>query len=158
MDRTVQEIYGNRVRVRVNGLSWNGSQLLLVNHQGLYNHDFWAPPGGGLEFGQPAATNLEREFLEETGLRIQAGEFLFACEFIQPPFHAVELFFNVVVLGGNLVAGNDPEAGQKAQIIRQVKYLSESDIAAIPEKHMHGLFKMAKSKEKIEALRGYLKI
>ncbi len=158
MDRTVQEIFGNKIRIRVCGLCWKDNQLLLVNHHGLYNHDFWAPPGGGMEFGQTAASNLEREFIEETGLTIQVNEFLFSCEFIHPPLHALELFFKVSATSGTPIVGKDPEMGQKAQILDQVKYLSESEINAIPEMHKHGLFRLAKSMEKIIGLRGYLKI
>ncbi len=158
MERTVQEIYGNRIRSRVCGLCLKDNQLLLVNHHGLYNHDFWAPPGGGMEFGQPAASNLEREFIEETGLTVHVGEFHFVCEFIQPPLHALELFFKVTATHGEPIVGKDPEMGQKTQIIRQVKYLSESEINDIPETHKHGLFRVAKSMEKIMTLRGYFKI
>ena len=158
MDRTVQEIYGNRVRVRTCGLYQQDNQLLLVNHHGLYNRDFWAPPGGGLEFGQSATSNLEREFLEETGLTVKAGEFLFACEFIQPPLHAIELFFDVIAAKGSHQVGKDPEMGTNEQIIRQVKYFSDSEINDILETHKHGLFRVAKSIEKIRALRGYLNI
>jgi len=99
------------VRVRACGLCWDGNKLLLVNHYGLYNHDFWAPPGGGVEFGQSTALNLEREFAEETGIAIQTGEFQFLFEFIYPPLHAIELYFNVVVRAGSPITGIDPEMG-----------------------------------------------
>ena len=158
MDKTVQKIYGDRVRIRVCGLCWKGDALLLVNHYGLYNHDFWAPPGGGLEFGQLAAYNLEREFLEETGLIVIGGELQFVCEFVQPPLHAVELFFHVISMGGRLITGIDPEMGEKQQIIREVEYMSESEINNIPNSEKHGMLRIAKSVEKIRGLRGYLKI
>ena len=158
MDKSVQEIYGNRVRSRVCGLCWQGEELLLVNHCGLYDYDFWAPPGGGIEFGQSIEMNLAREFEEETGLKVEVVEFLFACEFIQPPLHAIELFFEVRILGGSLTVGHDPEMGKKQQIIKEVKYLSEIEIAAIPERQKHGLFKAAKSFKNVRSLKGYLKI
>ncbi len=158
MDKTVQEFYGNRVRTRVCGLCWEGDNLLLVNHYGLYNHDFWAPPGGGLEFGKSAQSNLEREFLEETGLVVTAGDFQFACELIKEPFHAIELFFAVAVKSGLLLSGKDPEMSEKEQVIAEVKYLSIAEINQMPEKNKHGLFKQAKTIEKITSMRGYLKI
>lgn len=158
MDKTTQEIYGGRVRIRTCGLCWDREKLLLVNHFGLYNHDFWAPPGGGLEFGVAAVDNLEREFIEETGLRVKTEELQFLCEYIQPPLHAIELFFNVKLMGGKLFTGSDPEMGIKPQIIMEVKYLSDKEIEVIPDSYKHGIFRIAKSMEKIRGLRGYLKI
>ncbi len=158
MDKTVQKIYGHRVRTRVSGLCWEGNNLLLINHRGLYPHDFWAPPGGGLEFGHSAETNLMREFKEETGLVIQVGQFRFAYEFILPPLHAIELFFDVSVSEGGLRIGTDPEMGENEQIIKELKYMSEIEIKAIPERHKHGLFKFAKTAENIRELKGYLRI
>lgn len=158
MDKSVQEIYGNRVRVRVCGLCWEGDRMLLVNHRGLYKHDFWAPPGGGSESGQSIEFNLRREFREETGLRIKVGSLQFVCEFIQPPLHAIELFFDVTAIGGRLFIGADPEMDEKEQIIHEVKYLAESEIRALPARHKHGLFKTGKTLEKVRDLKGYLKI
>jgi len=158
VDKTAQQIYGGKVRIRVCGLSWKDEKLLLVNHFGLYHHDFWAPPGGGIEFGDHAETNLEREFAEETGLVVKTEELQFICELIQPPLHAIELFFNVMVIGGKLITGSDPEMDEKQQIIKQVQYLSIAEIDRMPDSHKHGLFRFAKSRDKIMGLRGYLKI
>ncbi len=158
MDKSVQDFYGNRIRTRVCGLCWKGDTLLMVNHRGLYAHDFWAPPGGGLDFAGTAQMSLEREFREETGLMVRSGQFRFVCEFIQPPLHAIELFFEVSAMGGKLLTGTDPEMGKNEQIIKEVKYLSEKEIVNIPEGHKHGLFKLAKSFENIRTLNGYLKI
>ena len=130
----------------------------MINHFGLYNHDFWAPPGGGAEFGYGAAENLEREFNEETGLMIKTEEFQFICELVQSPLHAIELFFNVKLIGGNLVTGTDPEMGENQQIIKQVKYLSSQELESVPDTHKHGMFRNAKSMEKIRGLRGYFRI
>ena len=158
MDKSVQEIYGNRVRIRVCGLHWEGDRMLLVNHRGIYKHDFWAPPGGGVEFGQSAEFTLIREFREETGLNITVGNLQFVCEFIQPPLHAIELFFDVTATGGRPFTGTDPEMDGKEQIIREVKYLAESEVRSLPVRYKHGLFKVAKTIEKVRSLKGYFKI
>jgi len=55
----------------------------------------WAPPGGGMDFGQSVEENLTREFREETGLKVEVKRFLFINEFLAVPLHAVELFFEV---------------------------------------------------------------
>jgi 8-oxo-dGTP diphosphatase len=153
-----ENIYGNRVRTRVCGLCRKDKKLLLVNHHGVYGHDFWAPPGGGVEFGVSAEANLIREFLEETGLAVKVGAFRFACEFIQPPLHAVELFFDVTAVHGKLSTGHDPEMGEHSQVISDVRFLSLAEIDELPEKHKHGLFRLAKTAGKVSGLKGYLKI
>ncbi len=144
--------------MRVCGMCWDADTLLLVNHRGLYAHDFWAPPGGGIQFGQSLETNLVREFKEETGLDVQVQRFQFACEFISGPLHAIELFFNVTITGGKLTVGTDPEMGERGQIINDVKFLSEIELAALPELSKHGLFRLAKNNEKIKNLEGYWRI
>ncbi len=158
MDKVVVEIYGNKLRTRVCGLCWKGNKMLLVNHHGLYDYDFWAPPGGGIEFGQSVSQNLIREFQEETGLEIQVGEFRFVCEFIQTPLHAMELFFEVKVVGGSLATGKDPETDKKKQVIKEAKFLSVMEINVLPDKHKHGLFKLAKTAKNVNDLKGYWKI
>src|SRR5687767_8644102 len=101
MDAELAKIYGNKVRVRACGICWKDDRLLLVNHKGITSSDFWAPPGGGVDFEESIETTLKKEFEEETGLIIKPGDFLFGCELIQKPIHAVELFFETQITGGD---------------------------------------------------------
>src|ERR1700754_22907 len=128
MDKEVAKIYGHKVRVRVCGLCWKDTTLLMVNHKGITPTDFWAPPGGGVEFGQSIAETLEKEFREETGLKIKPGNFLFGCEFIEKPIHSVELFYHVDAVGGQLKTGSDPEI----QIIENVQFMTMDAIRKLP--------------------------
>lgn len=154
MDHALREHYGHRLRVRVCGLCLRKSDILLVNHAGIGNPDFWAPPGGGLEFGTNAEDNLKREFYEETGLEIKVGDFAFACELLKPPLHAVELFFHVKEIGGNLQIGFDPEI----QIIKDVRWMPYADLKSIPDASVHRILRIADTKEKLEELRGFYRI
>ncbi len=56
-------------------------------------------PGGHVEFGEPAATALEREIREELGINLKAGRFLGACEASftqkQKPHHEINLVFEL---------------------------------------------------------------
>ena len=151
-------MYGNQVRVRVCGICCEVDSLLMVNHHGLTDKDFWAPPGGGIEFGLSSEENLTREFLEETNLRIRVNSYLFCCEFLKPPLHAIELFFAVNVLGGKLRTGQDPEMRPKDQIIREVKFMAFRDIDALPLEVKHGAFGLVSGASKITRLKGYYKI
>src|SRR5579862_9492774 len=104
MENEVQTFYGNRLRVRACGLCVKNDSLLLVNHE-ISGRSFWAPPGGGIQFGETAAECLTREFKEETGLTINVKKFAFCCEFIKQPLHAIELFFEVVPINDNVITG-----------------------------------------------------
>jgi 8-oxo-dGTP diphosphatase len=154
MDPEITKIYGNRLRVRVCGLCWDHDTLLLVNHKSLTSSDFWAPPGGGVEYGESLENALKREFLEETGLQIDLLKFCFGCEFIQDPLHAVELFFLVKQVGGELLSGYDPEL----QVIRAVKFFSNEEIDSIPVNLSHGIFKVAGKAKNLHQLCGFYRI
>src|SRR5688572_5098669 len=123
LESEIVEKYGNRLRLRVSGLCWKGNSLLMVNHRLSKESIFWAPPGGGVDFGQSVHDTLIREFQEETRVTIKPGRMLFACELLQPPLHALELFFDVQAEQGEASVGTDPESAPQDQIIQEVSYL-----------------------------------
>ncbi|MBD1396325.1 NUDIX hydrolase [Pontibacter sp. JH31] len=139
--------YAHQVRVRVCGICLQDNKLLLVRHQAtVKNQAFWAPPGGGLQFGETIEACLLREVLEETGLQTKVKRFLFVNEFREDPLQAVELFFELEVVSGELNTGSDPEAAAEHQLIEEVSFLSLEEIRKIPlaDKHriLHYLFSM----------------
>jgi 8-oxo-dGTP diphosphatase len=153
----VAKLYGNRLRVRVCGLLRMGDQLLMVRHRGIGATDtFWAPPGGGLQFGETALVGLAREFAEETGLIIEVNQLLFVNEFWQPPLHALELFFEVTATGGTLRQGFDPEMSLDGQVIEEVRLLTFAEIKQYPSHEVHALFERCHSLDDVFQLQGYL--
>ncbi|WP_374191827.1 NUDIX domain-containing protein [Spirosoma foliorum] len=153
----VQKLYGNRLRLRVCGLYCEGDRLLMVRHRGIGLTDtFWCPPGGGPQFNETAPKALVREFIEETGLEVEIGEMLFVNEFIQPPLHAMELFFAVRATGGSLRLGIDPEMSPDGQIIEEVRLMSFEEIKRYPPNEVHALFQYCNSLDDVFRLRGYL--
>ena len=146
--------FGNRVRLRVCGICLAGEQVLLVNHRGVGPlENFWIPPGGGVHFGESAIEALRREFLEETGLEIRVGEFMFVNEFIGPPLHAVELFFRVYPEGGRLSQGTDPEMVR--QIITGVEFMKFSKVREFQPAEAHNLFRHCRDVGELTRMRGY---
>lgn len=154
MDKDVAEIYGHKVRVRACGVCLDGEKLLMVNHTGITRGDFWAPPGGGIEFGQSIEETLRREFLEETGFNITPGKFLFGCEFLRQPIHAIELFYVVKIESGKLRTGFDPEI----QIITEVRFLTPDEIHNIPPEELHEIFRTISSPAELLRLNGFFRI
>jgi 8-oxo-dGTP diphosphatase len=153
MSSEIAELYGNKVRLRVMGLCWQEESLLLVRHA-MGNQDLWAPPGGGVEFGELLEDALKREFLEETGLTISVEKFLFGCEFVQKPLHAIELFFEVSRKSGQLKTGDDPEL----PIIQSAQFLSSHDIQRIPSTSLHGILSKFGMSERLRDVSGFYRI
>lgn len=158
MNENVASTYGNRIRVRVCGLCQKDDALLMINHAGLTNGDFWAPPGGGVEYGQTVEETLVREFREEAGIIIAPGEFKFGCEFINAPLHAIELFFIARYKSGKIITGADPEMVAGNQIIKQTRWIPFSDIGAIPRQNLHGIFSKCEMPREILRLSGFWRI
>lgn len=156
MKKELEEVYGHRLRVRVCGLCWQGEQLLVINHQHLGPENFWAPPGGGIDYEASAEFSLKKEFQEETGLEVIVGDFLFAAELIRSPLHAIELFFEVHAASGELRTGYDPET--RLNILKEVAFKSYDEILALPANQRHGIFEMAASPFELRKLRGYRRL
>lgn len=157
MEETVKKFYGSRLRVRACGWLVHKGAVLLANHKGLRNGDFWSPPGGGIEFGETAQQCVVREWREEAGITIEVGDFLFACEFIGNNLHAVELFFAVAKTGGHLQLGTDPEVGAP-DMLSELRYFGEEQLKAAEKNQLHGIFQRSTSPCEILGFRGYFKL
>jgi 8-oxo-dGTP diphosphatase len=129
MKENIINQYGNQLRVRVCGICVQDGKVLLINHSGLNETgEFWAPPGGGLQFGETIEECLKREFLEETNTIISMGKFLTVREFLKYPLHAIELFYEVNIESGKIEIGIDPE--MEEQIIKDIQWLSFEEVFA----------------------------
>lgn len=121
--------FAGKVRVRVNGILIEQGRMLLVQLQSpTRKRPFWTPPGGGVQFGETLEEALKREFVEETGLHVRVRKLLFVSEYVQPPWHAVDHYFLVELVGGSLVQGNDPELGPDQQMIRDIQFMDRESI------------------------------
>lgn len=127
MNKEIINQYGNQLRLRVCGICVQSGKVLLINHSGMNESgEFWSPPGGGLEFRESIEDCLKREFLEETNTVISVGKFLTVREFLKPPIHAIELYYEVKIESGNIKKGFDPEMDY--QIIKDIQWLSFAEV------------------------------
>jgi 8-oxo-dGTP diphosphatase len=154
MDEEVAKVYGNKVRVRACGLCFRDSAVLMVNHKGVTNGNFWAPPGGGVEFGDSIEDTLLKEFMEETGLSIKPKNFAFGCEYINDPIHSIELFYQVDIVGGSLKTGRDPEI----QIIDNVQFIDFKNVKSLAPHEVHGIFRFTNSLTDLKTISGFYRI
>jgi len=121
--------YKNKVRIRVCGLLIEDDSLLLVELLSpITNKYIWTPPGGGVEFGESLERTVEREFQEETGIVVHPKELMHINELITKDFHAVEFFYKVERVSGELKLGSDPERKSIDQIIKNATFLSKNEI------------------------------
>lgn len=130
--------YQGKVRIRACGILVEDGKILLVKHEGLGSLGyFWSPPGGGCEFGEPVDQTLKREFSEEVGLDIEAGEFAGFHEHIDCRFHAMELFFKVKRLSGNVLLGSDPENSGAGPNLIDVAWFSMDELTSLTKESLH---------------------
>jgi ADP-ribose pyrophosphatase YjhB (NUDIX family) len=115
----------------------NDGKLLLVNqHVPTRQSPVWLPPGGEVELGESAKNAAKRETLEETGLSIEPTRLVAVHEFIEPPFHAFELYFLAEITGGSLKVGIDPEHADDDQQITETAFIpfdQLKDLPVVPE-------------------------
>ncbi|MGK7395091.1 MAG: NUDIX domain-containing protein [Candidatus Cyclobacteriaceae bacterium M3_2C_046] len=157
--KELEQLYGNKLRVRVMGLFIQNGQLLMVKHRSVGTGGYlWLPPGGGMHFGCSSEDNLNREFEEETGLSIKIERFLFVHEYLNVPLHAIELFFSVEKISGSLIRGIDPEMKDQPQIIEEVRFMSETALKKIHPENKHNIFNHCENFQELLNLQGYYKL
>jgi ADP-ribose pyrophosphatase YjhB (NUDIX family) len=66
---------------------FNGEQLALIRKHG-FEPGIWRPPGGGVKPGEDFVAGVEREALEETGLRVELQRYLVdaTAQFVYVPY------------------------------------------------------------------------
>lgn len=154
----LHERYGNQIRLRVCGVLTRNNELLMVKHEPLGTKGFlWSPPGGKVEFGKSAEDNLIREMKEETNLEVTVGHFLFVNEYIQPPIHTIELFFEIKEYRGILSMGKDPELPADDQLIKQVEFINFESLKNMHPLNVHNIIGNCKSIDDLLKIRGFFK-
>lgn len=149
--------FEGQVRVRVCGLLVENGQILLLKHDNIGpGGHLWSPPGGGVEFGENLEETLKKEFEEETNLHIEVGDYLFTNEFISNKYHAIELFFEVCRISGEISLGNDPELSAEEQILSELRFFSQEELEKLPAETIHNAFDAAGARDKIAELRGLI--
>lgn len=124
--------FADRVRIRSCGLLVQNQEIVLVQQRvPTRTEPVWIPPGGGVQLGENTFDALKREVFEETHLRIQSARLKYIHEFIEVPYHAMELYFLVEEFDGELNTGGDPEFTDDNQQIIECRFLKFDEIKSI---------------------------
>ncbi len=99
----------------VGGVLFERGRVLLVKRGAHPAKGYWSIPGGKLAAGETLAEGVEREMLEETGMRVRAGALIEIYERLPRPGasgtsdHYVVLDYLCEATGGLLQAGDDAD-------------------------------------------------
>ena len=79
----VNRVYPDAPRVAVGAVILHQDKVLLVLRGQAPAKGLWAIPGGSVELGETLQVAAEREVMEETGLKVQAGKVIHTFDAIQ---------------------------------------------------------------------------
>ena len=73
----------NKRRIGVRAIIWHEGKLLAVQHaaKDSKSKGYWVIPGGGLDPGESLEAGLERELMEELGVKAKVGRLLMIQQF-----------------------------------------------------------------------------
>lgn len=129
---TASDPFSGKVRVRACGLVIREKQILLIRQQvPTRSTPVWLPPGGGVQLGEDSLTALSRELQEETRLSVQNARLRYIHEFIESPYHALELYFLVQNFKGEIKTGSDPELPPDQQQIFEARFFDFEEAAGL---------------------------
>ncbi|MEA3470290.1 MAG: NUDIX hydrolase [Thermodesulfobacteriota bacterium] len=89
--------YPDLPRVGVGAVVIQNDKVLLVKRGIPPSKGLWAIPGGNMKLGETLKETAEREIMEETGIAIEAGDPIYAFDFIERDDEGAILYHYVVV-------------------------------------------------------------
>jgi|SRR5579864_2616585 len=114
--------YPDRPLVGAGAVIVREGRVALVRRGAQPRRGEWSIPGGLVELGETLRQAAEREALEETGLRVKAGEVLEVFESLEHDaagkvaYHYVVVDFDCQLISGELRPGGDVTAARWAGI------------------------------------------
>ena len=91
------------INVRVYGILMLEDRRVLVSDEFIRGSYITKFPGGGLEFGEGTRDCLEREFMEEMGLKVEIGRHIYTTDFYQrsafnPEHQILSIYYEAIAL------------------------------------------------------------
>lgn len=91
----------NSRRIAVRGVILKGDTILCAKLKKTPGKDstdsvgYWCTPGGGVDEREPLVPALERELIEETGIKPVVGNLLYVQQFVHNDREQLEFFFHI---------------------------------------------------------------
>lgn len=88
-------------RIAVRGVILKGDTILCAKLKKTPGKDstdtvgYWCTPGGGVDEKEPLIPALERELIEETGIKPVVGSLLYVQQFVHNGREQLEFFFHI---------------------------------------------------------------
>lgn len=109
---------------------FNKDRKLLLVKQHHEGKDIWMVPGGGIEDGETSQDAAIREIMEETGLVVHIERLLWHVEEVsEKRGQRFVNFFLGSIIGGHPELGSDPEFGEDDQVLKDLKFFSQEELA-----------------------------
>jgi 8-oxo-dGTP diphosphatase len=116
-----------QIRVRVGAVIIRHGEILLVRHE-KDGRSYWLLPGGGVEYGETMAQALERELMEECGLKVRCGALLFVAESLPPDKHRQVLNMSFLA---ELIEGEAHLAEKGSERLKGVEWVKKGAVASL---------------------------
>lgn len=95
-------------RISVGVLVLRNDMLLLAHHFVPGKHDFWAPPGGGVEDDETLEVAASRETYEETQIVVEAKHLAYIDELIDDSGRMIKFWFVSNYISGEIDTSANP--------------------------------------------------
>lgn len=120
-------IYPDLPRVAVGAVVLNEGKVLLVLRGKPPGEGMWAIPGGSVNLGETLQMAVEREVLEETGLRVEAGKVIYTFDaIVRDPNGRVQYHYVILDLEAKLLS---PELSPvPADDVRDARWFTWEDM------------------------------
>lgn len=124
-------------RVTVRGIVLHEGKLLCVRLKPYKDHlkrdnSYWCLPGGGLDEGEALIAGVEREMLEETGIKPVVGNLLYVQQFTHGDKDYLEFFFHVTN-GEDYLHTDLTKTSHGVEEIEEIGFIDPVTVHVLPE-------------------------
>lgn len=96
------------------------------------DNSYWCLPGGGLDEGEALIAGIEREMVEETGIKPEVGNLLYVQQFTHGEKDYLEFFFHITNSEDYLhIALAETTHGMEE--IEEIKFVDPATMHILPE-------------------------